>query len=139
MRYCGLLQSAHRAQRIGDLKLFETGTMQSFVTLRDLPGRCLSRRELMFLRLGQAGQGGPMSAGLYRLLSARAVPVRSGWALRLAGGVLDHAGIRLPGSCGRWLIDLRAVLAVAGSFAGSGVTLGSVRRKAFRGACSGGC
>ena len=75
----------------------------------------MAARELMFLRLSQADQDGVQSQqGLNRALSA--------WAPRLAGGVLDHAGSRLPH--GPALADdLRAVRAAAGSFAGPEVTL----------------
>jgi len=72
-------------------------TMHSFVTLRDQLGHCSSRRELMFLRLGQFRVGQSQQALTGR---CRWGPSRYAWP-----GVLDQAGPRLPGLAVRhWLM-----------------------------------
>src|SRR5690349_17982525 len=72
-------------------------TMHSFVALRERLGHCPSRRELMFLRLGQPRVGQSQRALTGR---CRWGPSRYVWP-----GVLDQAGLRLPGPCGRrWLM-----------------------------------
>jgi hypothetical protein len=85
--------------------------MHSFDTLRDQPEHCSSRRELMFLRLGQFRMGQSQQALTGR---CRRGPSRYAWP-----GVLDQAGPRLPGPCGPALTDdLLAVRAWLGPLPG---------------------